>query len=222
MFLRKILTIFLCLTVVFASASAQSREGGNSLSTKSGRSERAKMIGKTLDPNSLPIEHKQYTDERVKELEKSMREREWGSEDTAWKRACELDTKEAYQKYSAMYPHGAHIAAACSKLIEIGVNEAFNADHSSLPKMNHVVSQDDSPTSTIIVENATGQPLTVMYSGTENKSVIINPGGKGVVTVKNGYYRIAASVPEAYVRPFAGDEVFSGGRYEVGFVIVRR
>lgn len=222
MFLRRVITVFLCLAFALASASAQSREGGNSLSTKSGRTERAKMIGTTLDPNTLPIEHRQYTDERMKEVEKSMRDREWGSEDTAWKRACELDTKEAYQRYSAMYPNGAHIASASSRLIEIGVNEAFDSDHSSLPQMNRVVVQDDSPTSTIVIENGTGMPLTVMYNGTENKSVIINPGGKGVVTVKNGFYRIAASVPEVQVRPFAGNETFVGGRYEVGFIIVRR
>lgn len=222
MSLKRFISVMLGLVLIVLSAGAQTvHEGGNSFSVRASRSERAKMIGKTIDPKSMPIEHSQYVDEKVKELEQAMKERDWGSEDTAWKRASELDTKDAYQRYSAMYPQGAHIAAASTRLIEIQVNDVFNSDHGSLPRMKHVDEDDDSPVSIIVVENATGQPLTVMYSGTESKSIVIVPGGKEVVSLKNGFYRIAASVPAANVRPYAGSEVLTGGRYEAGYCIIR-
>ncbi len=118
-----------------------------------------------------------------------------------------------------MYPNGAHIAAANSSLVDINVDEAFKSDHGSLPKLDRVLADDDSKTSTIIIENHTGYPLTLMYSGQESKTIVINPGGTGTVTLENGSYKIAASVPVAGIRPFAGNEELLGGRYETGFVI---
>ncbi|MCQ2146974.1 MAG: hypothetical protein MJZ16_05595 [Bacteroidales bacterium] len=179
------------------------------------------MIGTIMDSKSLPIEFKSYSDDKLKELDERMKEREWNSEDTAWERARTLNTKDAYLKYVGMYPYGAHRAQADERLIEINVNDIMNGAHGSLPGMKQVQVDEDSPTSTIVIENFTGYPLTVMYSGPEGRSVTISPGSKMAVTINNGYYRIAATVPAPAVRPFAGTETFSGGRYEVGFHIVR-
>ena len=182
---------------------------------------REKPIGSTINADSSPIEHSEYKDENLERLEKEMEAREWGSEGTAWERARKADTKEAYQRYVAMYPNGAHRPQASQRIVDLSVNDIFDGDHGSLPEMHCVARDDDSPTSTITVENATRYPLTVMYSGPESRSTVIPPGAKSTVTLPNGRYRIAASVPDAFVRPFAGSETFSGGRYETGYVIVR-
>jgi len=223
---KKLFIILASLIFVFASASAQStiplKKSGESFSGRAAKSERSKMIGTVMDSKSLPVEYKSYSDERFKELDEQMKEREWNSEDTAWERASSINTKESYQKYVAMYPYGAHRAQADEKLIEIKVNDVFKGAHGSLPGLKYVEVDEDSPTSTIIVENATYLPLTVMYSGIEGRSVTISPGSKMAVTLENGSYRIAATVPSPSVRAFAGAETFSGGRYEVTFYIVNR
>ena len=183
---------------------------------------RSDIIGTKMDANAaVPSGYGKYSDEGLEDLNKAMQEREWGQEDTAWKRAKEIDSIEGYQKYLARYPYGAHVGEANNRIIDIRVNDALNSEHDDLPDMKRVEEDDDSPTSTIILENNTDYPLTVMVSGLESKSIVIAVGGKGAITVKNGRYRIAASVPPAHIRPFAGSQEFSGGRYETGFWVVR-
>ena len=224
MTVRKLLLIIAGLAFIAFHADAQStitlRKRGDRFSGASTAKEREKMIGSTIDVNSMPIEYGKYSDDKLESLEKQMEERDWSSEDTAWKRARAEDTKESYRRYVAMYPYGAHRPDASSRLIDLDVNDIFNGDHDNLPGMKHVESDDDSPTSTITVENDTGYRLTVMYSGTESKSIQISPGCKGTVTLPNGQYRIAASVRAPHVRPYAGNQEFSGGRYETGYCIV--
>ncbi|MCQ2188080.1 MAG: hypothetical protein MJY73_07015 [Bacteroidales bacterium] len=223
---RRLLVILILLLGAQLLADAQSsvslgREAKGRLSIPAPNGSMEKPIGTAINADASPIEYGKYTDDKLSQLEKEMEAREWGSEDTAWERARKTDTKDAYQRYVAMYPNGAHRPQASQRLVDLSVDDIFNNDHGSLPKMNHVEKDDDSPTSTITIENATRYPLTVMYSGAESKSIVISPGAKSTMTLPNGRYRIAASVPDAFVRPFAGSETFSGGRYETGYVIVR-
>lgn len=184
------------------------------------RNEREALLGKTIDAKDIPVEYGQYSDERLKELEAEMEERNWGREDTAWERACAINTKDSYKKFIAMYPYGPHRAEASKRLVDLEVEDIFNGKHGKLPSLTHVSDQPDSPKSTVVVENATQYTLTVMYSGTESRVMKISPGSKGAITLTNGFYKIAASVPPAHIRPFAGTEVLSGGRYETGFCVV--
>ena len=177
------------------------------------------MIGSKIDVNSIPQGYGRYSDEKLEELEKQMKEREWSSEETAWGRAVALDSKQAYERYMAMYPYGPHVSEANDRLIELRINDVMNSSHGSLPSMDRVYEDDDSPTSTIVIENDTGYPLTVMYSGAEAREITINPGCRGMVTLKNGYYKIAAAVPAGNIKPFAGKQELQGGRYETGFII---
>lgn len=231
--MRRILTILILLTAAILTAGAQTpvykgKTGDRSVIGTVGRSSGSTVSGSGMLGGSiskepaLPSSYGKYKDEGLQDLNKAMEEREWGSEDTAWKRASSLHTIDAYQKYLARYPYGLHAGNANANIIDIRVSDALNRDHNDLPEMARTVSEDDSPTSTIIVENTTRYPLTVMYSGIDSKSVTIPPGSKTAVTLTNGRYRIAASVPVASVIPFAGGQDFSGGRYETGFCIVRR
>lgn len=181
-----------------------------------------KPIGTANDIKTYPVEYdRSKNDARLHELDKAMEERRWNSEDTAWEKACEIGTRAAFKKYIGMYPYGAHRGEADQKLIDLEVDDAFNHSHGDFPGMNRVEQDDDSPTSVVVVENCTDQMLTVYYSGLDSRTVRIAPGHKGTVTVKNGQYRIAASVPAVHVRPYAGTQTLEGGRYEVGFYIAR-
>lgn len=219
----RILSFLFALVLSLGSASAQvtlPKKLGETRSTGTMRTEIEKMTGSMVDAKTGPVDHAMQTDDRLDEIARKMDERSWGSENTAWEKACQLNTRESYQKYTAMYPYGAHISEATKRLIDIEVNDALNGAHNGLPNMKHVEIDDDSPTSTVVVENATHYLLTVYYSGEESKSVQISPGAKRSVTLKNGHYRIAASVPAPRVRPYAGSETFVGGRYEVGYIVV--
>lgn len=230
--MRKVVSILFCLTLFVTCVRAQSsvpfgKSGDRFIGGTTGAGSGAVMSkgvlgGAISHEPALPSGYGQYKDEGLKDLKEQMEEREWGSEDTAWKKACEADNIPTYQKYLARYPYGQHAGNAQSRIIDIRVNDALNSDHNELPQMQRTMSDDDSPTSTIVVENTTRYPLTVMYSGIDTRSITIPPHSKSTVTVKNGRYRIAASVPVASVIPFAGGEEFSGGRYETGFCIVRR
>lgn len=232
MSLRKLISIASALMLFSLSAGAQNVIELNKGETiKRGRIENSGslkggntgLIEKTFDLKDIPIEVNRLPDDaRMKEIEKEFKDREWRSEESAWNRASEEDTKEAYEKYVAMYPNGEHRSEATARLIAMKVSDAFTSAHQTLPPINRIYVDDDSPVSTIIVNNSTGQPLTVMYSGVDCEGITIEPDGRGIVTVSNGYYNIAASVPSPSVKPFAGNEIFRGGRYEVTFYIVRR
>lgn len=231
--MKRFLVIMICTVLAAVSMDAQSpvykgKTGDHSVTGSVGRSSGSAVYGSGMLGGSigkepaLPSSYGQFKDEGLQDLNKAMEEREWSSEDTAWKRASSLHTVEAYQKYLARFPYGQHAGNATKNIIDIRVSDALNSDHNDLPEMARTISDDDSPTSTIVVENTTRYPLTVMYSGTESKSITIPAGCKSSVTLKNGHYRIAASVPVTYVIPFAGGQEFSGGRYDTGFCIVRR
>lgn len=223
--IRKILLIA-GLALLCASAGAQSpltldksreRRGGGSAKAKPG-TEKMIFTKVEMDPNS--VSYKDYKDETLDELDKTMQEREWGSEDTAWARAQKLDTRQAYEKFISMYPYGKYVAEANCKLIDARVNETLSNAHQSLPNIKHIETDEPTFESTVEVTNHTGLPLTVYYSGIDKKSVLIPPDGKSTVILENGDYKLAASVPPQSIRPFAGQTAFVGGRYEIGFWIV--
>lgn len=169
---------------------------------------------------TLPVEHDTYNDDGYSQMEEEMNERSWKSEDTAWERACKMDTKDAYRRYIAIYPSGAHRAEATRRMIDREVDDILDNAHEELPGIEHVLVDNESPTSTIIVENHTGYVLTVYYSGIDSRTIQVSPDGRGSVTLTNGPYRIAASVPPTNIRPYAGKTQFIGGRYETKYYVV--
>lgn len=220
----KFARIIFCLLLVSASAGAQtitlpySVERGSLGTTKS---EREMMLGNTIDMNSIPMEYNNFNDERFKEMDEEMSERMWHSEDTAWERACELDTKEAYQRYMAIYPNGPHRGEANRRYIDRQVNDIMSDAHDDLPGIERISEDQESPRSTIMVENHTDYVLTVYFSGIDSKSILISPRGRAAVSLTNGAYKVAASVPPSHIRPYAGTTQLSGGQYKTGFYIVR-
>jgi len=170
----------------------------------------------------IPRDYKGYSDEDLSELEMQMKERDWSREDTAWMRACQINTQASYARYIAMYPSGEHFPQASARLIEAKVAETLANAHNELPQIERIEEDDDSPTSTLIIRNHTGMSLTVYCSGEQSKSVVIAPGARDFITVKNGPYKLAATVPPSHIKPYAGVTSLGGGKYEIGFWIVTR
>jgi len=224
--MKRILLVFLMLMICCALGAQSNKviENPRGKSTSlSKNSSMEKMLDSKVNINeTIPHNYRGYTDEKLEEFNKQMREKEWNSEDGAWKRACEIDTKYSYQRYKAMYPSGAHIAEANKRYVDANIAETLSKAHNSLPNIKHTETDDDSMTSIIVIDNNTDYPLTVFCSGLDVESVLIPVGGRKSLTLENGEYKLAASVPPAHIKPYAGVTQFVGGRYEMGFWVVSR
>jgi hypothetical protein len=75
-------------------------------------------------------------------------------------------------------------------------------------------------TSYISVKNNTSYDLTLLYSGPTSKKCVLLPGQTSSIALRNGKYKIVASVSASDVRRYAGTEDLSGGRYDVVYYIV--
>jgi len=221
--LKRITLILLLMMAGVQLASAQSyvpERPKSMLPRVSGSSGIATVLEMPKAPSASSSTFKNYTDEDLDEFNRRMEEREWGSEDTAWNRACQVNSRQGYEKYVARFPYGAHIAEAEQRLIAAKIAETLSNAHNDLPDIIHVEIDDESVTSTILIHNNTAYPLSVYYSGSETKCTVISVSGSATLTVENGEYKIAASVPPQHIRPYAGKTVFAGGRYEIGFWVV--
>lgn len=179
-------------------------------------------FGKVMGAPDMPVQKDKFNDAELTDLERQMAERELGTEEGEWEAACRTNTYEAYQRYSARYPNGAHAAEAARRMIDLNVNNIFQSSHSPFPKLNRDFEDDQAENCTVTIENRTDYPMTVMFSGATSKSITIRPEGRGSVTLKTGTYRIGASVTKAGVRPFAGTQKLFGGHYRTAFTIVYR
>ena len=186
-------------------------------STKAGKD---LLLGPRSEMAAPEMNYRGFSDDRLKALDEEFKERDWASESTAWERARSIDSIDGYMRYVAKFPNGEHRPQASSRIIDLEVEDALNHPHENLPGFERTEPDDDSPTSTMVIKNNTAYPLTVMCSGTDSRSVVISSGNTAIVTVQNGRYKIAASVPAHNVRPYAGIEFLEGGRYDIGFWVV--
>ena len=147
-----------------------------------------------------------------------LHEKIWGTDNSAWEYACDRNTVSDYEEYERLYPNGKHIKEAEKRVVDLTVDNIFRSDHGALPSMNQT-GYGKGSSSTVIVENGTSYVLTVYYSGTDAKRLNIAPHGRQSVVLTSGLYKIAASVNDASVRPFAGTETLTGGEYNVKYYI---
>lgn len=224
----KTMAMIIMLTFMSMSAGAQSSttnrravERNSSGSLKSGKImiDPGRISLPANAPGSAPIRKDGYDDTTLKDLQDKLEERKWGSEDTAWERACAIGNRDAYQKYIAMYPYGSHVAEATQRIIDIDVEDVLNHPHNSLPGFKLTKLDEESEYSTIVITNNTGVVLHILYSGLESRDLYIIRGGTATITVPNGECKIAALVDSPSVKPFAGRGVLRGGQYEVSFYI---
>ena len=142
----------------------------------------------------------------------------WQNETTAWQTASERNSTEAMQKYLDIYPNGRHSSQAEKKLIDLEVDAIFANEHGELPPMERGYSNGSS-SSNIEITNQTQYELTINYSGIESKRMVIPAHSTRSIRLKNGYYRLSASVGHG-ISPFAGTETLDGGDYSSRFYII--
>lgn len=142
----------------------------------------------------------------------------WSTEKKAWKTAVSENTESAFTKYKSMYPKGAHIDLCEKKLIDLEVSGIYEGEHETLPEMDQT-SYGGGSTSYVTVTNGTSYTLTILYSGPDSKRLVISAGETSSVSLKNGKYRIAASVSASDVRNYAGSEDLQGGNYNANYYI---
>ena len=229
MLMKKTVLLFISISLlllVYRPCSAQTEidkitiDGGNASVIK--KFDRSDIIRDTKMEVGIPtLKYGKEYDDRLKEMDAQMEERKWSDEQSAWNRACELDSRISYQKYIDRFPNGLHRGDAEKRIIDFDVDAIFKGDFDDLPIMERVKEDNDSPNSVVMVENHTEYELTVMYRGIDNKMIKIPPGGKGSIALSNGRYQVAAYVPPKWVRPYAGMQDFEGGTYETGYWIVQ-
>lgn len=142
----------------------------------------------------------------------------WGTEVKAWKTANSTNSISGYEDYLERYPKGKHSSMANKRLIDLEVDRVFRGDHGTLPNMTKD-GYTGGGSSHIYVGNETQYTLTLLYSGTESKKLVILPYSNNSIRLKNGQYRISAMVDELSVRPYAGKENIQGSDYSVKYYI---
>lgn len=142
----------------------------------------------------------------------------WNTESNAWATAQSLNNIAGYERYLSLFPNGKHRSVADKKVIDMTVASTFAGEHGSLPEMDQI-GYGGGSTSYVSVTNSTSYTLTLMYSGNESKRLVLSPNSAGSVRLKNGSYRIVASVSASNVSKYAGTESLNGGSYEVEYYI---
>ena len=141
-------------------------------------------------------------------------------EEKDWYNTEKVGSIGAYKNHIKKYPYGKYSTKAKKKIIDLEVDEIFEGDHGTLPPMNQVSTRYNyATTNKLEIFNDTKYILTVRYSGPESKKAVIYPRKKSTITLKNGSYRITASVNAASVQNYAGTEKLEGGEYSEKFYI---
>lgn len=162
----------------------------------------------------VPTDYFKDSEEKIENITNE----NWDTESKAWQMALSENTIFAYKKYQSLYPDGAHIDLCEKKLIDLEVSRVYAGEHGALPQMDRT-GYGGGSTSYITVTNNTSYTLTLLYSGPDSKRVVIFSGGTSSVILKNGDYRVAASVSASNVRNYAGNENLQGGNYTVSYYI---
>lgn len=163
----------------------------------------------------VPPQYYEDAEEKITTLENKI----WSTDSKAWEQATLLETLTGYQKYLELYPYGSHASVADKRIIDLQVNKIFNGEHGSLPSMDKQTYGGSEYSSSIQIENQTSYTLTLLYSGSDSRRIILSAGQTRTVSLRNGDYRIAASVDTGGVQDFAGSETLDGGTYSVSYYI---
>ena len=137
-----------------------------------------------------------------------------------WNKACRINTIKSFKGYNNKYPNGEYVETSQKKIIDLEVDNIFKGDYGKLPPMSKTShGYSYSSTNTIEIYNNTKYTLTVRYSGDDSKKIVLSPRLRTSMTLKNGKYRVAASVNAANVQNYAGNENLTGGEYSSEFYI---
>ncbi|MDF1866338.1 MAG: hypothetical protein P1U70_16000 [Saprospiraceae bacterium] len=138
-----------------------------------------------------------------------------------WNNAKKRDRISSYEEYISTFPDGVHSEEARKRIIDIEVDAIFKGDHGTLPPMNRISPEySSSKINDIEIFNNTIYTLIVRYSGTDSRKIVIKPKKREKLTLRNGSYRVTASVNAQNVRNYAGSEKLQGGAYSSEYYII--
>lgn len=169
-----------------------------------------------LHPNGLYQSQAKEESSRLKERE----EESWANELEAWNQAIEGGN---YEKYLSYYPNGKHAVEAEERIVEGEIKRIMSGQYSPLPDMesSSTSSSLNESTSLISISNNTSFNLTIYYSGIDSKRVKLSPHQSATITLRNGNYKIGASVDAPNVSKYAGSKYLSGD-YNTSYYIETR
>lgn len=129
--------------------------------------------------------------------------------------AEQLNTVDGWKKFLTDHPEYEDKDEISDKIIRAEVDEIMkNKDTGQMPTSEKTRGGNQA-FSSIIVDNNTSCDLTLRYSGTDAKKIIIPPNSEQKISLQSGQYNVAAT---ACGHHYAGSEVLSGD-YEVVYYI---
>lgn len=147
----------------------------------------------------------------------SIEERNWKTDNSAWNRAVELNSIDAYKKYVNQYPNGYKVEKGKKIIINMEVDKIFSKDYGKMPELNKI-REGNGKKSHISIYNNTSQTLTIWYSGPTSRLLVIKSRSRNEIQLENGKYRIGASV-DSGAKKYAGIQNLTGGYYDVEYYI---
>lgn len=106
-----------------------------------------------------------------------------------------------------------------AKQIDAEVSAIMAGQHGQLPAPQQVRAEPRAQTAVVTVKNDTKYTLRVLYSGPTSRRIVLSPGATRQADFGVGIYRVAATVNQPSVVPFAGTNTLQGGVYSSRFYI---
>jgi outer membrane protein assembly factor BamD (BamD/ComL family) len=129
------------------------------------------------------------------------------NEETEYQYASSSTVSSTVRDFILKYPNNKNVARLRKKMIQLEVDEIFeDRNTGQLPTFERT-NFNNSPNSSVEIENGTGCDLIVRYSGNDVRMIEIPAGATRGVNLSSGSYRIAAS---ACGSNYAGTEILQG------------
>lgn len=127
----------------------------------------------------------------------------------------------AFERFIAQNPNSQQRKYFEKRIIDLEVAEIAAGEHGKLPQSQPVNSwaRTRSAISEVEIKNSTGYEITIRYSGSDSRKIMIAAGKSAVVSLPSGSYKITASANAARVTNYYGEEELTGGRYSSEFYI---
>ena len=151
---------------------------------------------------------------RLKEIE----ERERFQDNWEWVQT--QDSLPIYKRFATRFPNHPEIEAIQKRIIDLEVKQIAAGEYGEMPK-----AQPLSYGGSIVdveIENKTGYVLTVRYSGTDSKMIVLPVASTKSIALIPGDYQVAASVSASNVTNYYGRDTMQGGKYSSSFFIQTR
>ncbi len=141
------------------------------------------------------------------------------NEETEYQYALSSTVSSTIRDFILKYPNNKNVARLRKKMIQMEVDEIFeDRNTGQLPTFERS-NFNNSPNSSVEIENGTGCNLIVRYSGNDVRMIEIPSGATKSVNLSSGSYRIAAS---ACGSNYAGTEILQGSYTSRYYIVTSR